>query len=107
MILFLVQEQQIYKFCEILSLLIHGKDAAQPDIAASLHQLGVILQLKGDFEVELQYRTSLRRRTHGEDADHPSILGSRLGSHSISVRLFSLVVVVELEVPKVAMARPA
>ncbi len=45
-------------------------------IASSLHHLGIVLQDKGDLDgAESQYRASLcmKRRIHGEDADHPDI----------------------------------
>ncbi len=58
---------------------IHGEDADHPSIASSLHELGIILQLKGDFDgAELQYRANLdmERGIHGEAANHPVIASS-------------------------------
>ncbi len=48
-------------------------------MASSLHELGMILQKKGDLdEAESQYRAShcVDRRIHGEDAVHPDIATS-------------------------------
>ncbi len=58
---------------------IYGEDADHPKIAVSLHELGSILQDKGDLDgAESQYRASLsmKRRIYGEDADHPGISAS-------------------------------
>ncbi len=55
---------------------VYNTELGRSQIAVSLHQLGRILQEKGDFDgAESQYRASLdiERSIHAEDADHPGI----------------------------------
>ncbi len=58
---------------------VDNSDFEHSQIATSLHELGSVLQYKGDLDgAESQYRATLcmDRRIHGEDADHPHIATS-------------------------------